>query len=65
MGQRDKVSYCTYFHYSHFFAESKLGYVYRTDFVLTASVDGHLKFWKKKDPSESDASGSTSGVGIE
>ncbi|KAK9897692.1 hypothetical protein P389DRAFT_60626 [Cystobasidium minutum MCA 4210] len=39
--------------------------VTRTDFVLTASVDGHLKFWKKKDPADSDASGSTSGVGIE
>lgn len=37
----------------------------RTDFVLTGSVDGHLKFWKKKDPADSDASGSTSGVGIE
>lgn len=37
----------------------------RTDFLLTASQDGHLKFWKKKDPSDSDASGSTAGVGIE
>jgi len=39
--------------------------VTRTDFLLTASQDGHLKFWKKKDPSDSDASGSTAGVGIE
>ena len=37
----------------------------RTDFVLTASVDGHLKFWKKKDPSSTSTDSATTGVGIE
>lgn len=23
--------------------------LYRTDFLITTSVDGHLKFWKKQD----------------
>lgn len=23
-------------------------YNFRTDFIITASLDGHLKFWKKK-----------------
>lgn len=22
--------------------------MFRTDFIITASTDGHLKFWKKK-----------------
>lgn len=25
----------------------KFFYVYRTDFIITASHDGHVKFWKK------------------
>lgn len=36
----------------------------RTSFLLTASVDGHLKFWKKKDPNDDDGD-SAAGVGIE
>lgn len=24
-------------------------YVFRTDFLITASCDGHVKFWKKSD----------------
>ena len=24
-------------------------YVYRTEFLITASCDGHIKFWKKQD----------------
>lgn len=36
----------------------------RTSFLLTASMDGHLKFWRKKDPND-DEGDSASGVGIE
>lgn len=24
-------------------------FMYRTDFIITASCDGHLKFWKKQE----------------
>lgn len=37
----------------------------RTDFILTASVDGHLKFWKKKDPSSTSTETAATGIGIE
>ncbi|KAL7009101.1 Peptidyl-prolyl cis-trans isomerase cyp15 [Cystobasidiomycetes sp. EMM_F5] len=36
-----------------------------TDFVLTASADGWLKFWKKRDPSSSEQADVLGGVGIE
>lgn len=39
--------------------------VTRTSFLLTASLDGHLKFWKKKDPNNDDEGDSAAGVGIE
>jgi len=38
--------------------------VTKTHFLLTASVDGHLKIWKKKDPNDTEGD-AASGVGIE